>query len=110
MKTSKIQTYLGFCIRAKKIIFGAEECESAKKGVFLLLMDGGVGNSSKKSMIKAQQKFNCPLLVLEEELLGELLHRPSVKAVAIKDENLASAILATAKSEPQFELYSGGNN
>lgn len=110
MEINKIQTYLGFCIRARKIVFGAEEAEGTKKGVFLLLMDDGLGNSSKKCMVKAQQKFGCPLFVLEENLLGELLHRPSVKAVAIKDEHLASAICAAAAGVPQLKLYSGGNN
>ena len=110
MERSKLQTYLGFCIRARKIVFGAEECEGTKKGVFLLLMDEDLGNSSKKCMVKAQEKFGCPLFAVEKALLGELLHRPSVKAVAIKDKNLASAIQAAVMSEPQFKLYSGGNN
>ena len=110
MEKNKLQTYLGFCIRAKKIIFGAEECENARKGVFLLLMDEDLGNSSQKCMFKAQQKFGCPLFAIEKNLLGELLHRPSVKAVAIKDQHLASAIQAVVTSEPQFKLYSGGNN
>ena len=110
MERSKLQTYLGFCIRARKIVFGAEEAESVKKGVFLLLMDDNLGNSSKKCMIKAQERFACPLYAVEKERLGELLHRPSVKAVAIKDQHLASAILAVVQDDPYFKLYSGGNN
>ena len=107
---TKLQTYLGFCIRSRKIVFGAEEAETQKKGVFLLMMDTAVGNSSQKCIKKAQEKFGCPLLVTPEGVLGELLHRPSVKAVAIKDEHLASAIVEAAKSEPELKLYSGGNN
>lgn len=110
MKNSKVQTYLGFCIRAGKIVFGAEEAEQQKKGVHLLLMDEAVGNSSQKAVYKAQEKFRCPLLIVEKNRLGELLHRPAVKAAAVKDGHLATAILDVATGDPQFKLYLGGNN
>ena len=107
---SKVQTYLGFCIRAGKIVFGAEEAEAQKRGVYLLLMDESVGNSSQKSVMKAQENFRCPLLIVGKGQLGELLHRPAVKAAAIKDEHLAAAIVNVAKDDPQFKLYLGGTN
>lgn len=110
MKNGKIQTYLGFCIRAKKIVFGADEIEKRRKNVYLIVCDGGIGANTLKTLYKAQEKLACPLLTTENGALGELLHRPAVKAVAIQDKNLASAILATAESEPQFKLYSGGTN
>ena len=46
MGTSKIETYLGFCIRARKIVLGAESIERQKKGVVLLIADGGIGKNS----------------------------------------------------------------
>ena len=106
----KIETYLGFCIRARKIIFGAEMIERQKKGVRLLIGDGSIGKNSLKPMLKAKEKFGCPFLMTDEGLLGEILHRPAVKVVALTDDNLASAILSVAESDPQFKLYSGGNN
>ena len=109
MEKSKIETYLGFCIRSRKIIFGVEMIERQKKGVCLLIVDGGIGKNSLKVAVQAKERFACPLLMTEEALLGELLHRPAVKVVAITDNNLAKAILACA-GEPQLKLYSGGNN
>ena len=106
----KIETYLGFCIRVRKIIFGAEMIERQNKGVRLLIGDGSIGKNSLKPMLKAKEKFGCPFLMTDEGLLGEILHRPAVKVVAITDDNLASAILSVAESDPQFKLYSGGNN
>ena len=61
-------------------------------------------------MAKAKETLACPLLITDKGLLGELVHRPAVKAVAIKDEHLASAILKETADDPQFKLYSGGNN
>ena len=111
MEKSKIETYLGFCVRARKIIFGTEMIERQKKGVFLLIVDSGTGKNSVKEMVNAKEKFSCPLLTTDKEgALAATLHRPSVKAVAITDQNLAAAILNALGGEPQFKLYSGGNN
>ena len=110
MEKNKIETYVGFCIRSGKIIFGTEMISRQKKGVKLLLSDGGMGANSFKIMVKAQETLDCPLLQTAVGVLGELTHRPAVKAVAIKDEHLASAILKEVAGDPQFKLYSGGNN
>ncbi len=108
--SKKIQAYLGFCIRSGKITFGVDRIETLKKGVKLLLADESLGESSFKTVKNLKEKFACPLVTVPKNGLGELLHRPAVKAVAIKEENLAAAILAAIKGEPQFKIYSGGNN
>ena len=110
MEKNKIETYLGFCIRARKIIFGVEMIERQKKGVFLLMADGAIGKNSFKPTVQAKEKFGCPLIMTGEGLLGALLHRPAVKVIAITDENLAAAIVAEAKNQLEFTFYSGGNN
>ena len=110
MEKSKIETYLGFCIRARKIIFGVEMIERQKKGVHLLIVDGAIGKNSLKPTLQAQERFGCPLLETAAGALGETLYRPEVKALAITDSNLASAILSVVDSEPQFKIYSGGNH
>ncbi len=110
MQTSKIETYLGFCIRSGNIVFGVDRAETLKKGVYLLLADGTLSENSLKTLCKLREKFACPLLVTEGANLGELVHRPAVKAAAIKDKNLASAILTAAEGDLKYKLYSGGNN
>lgn len=107
---NRIETYLGFCVKARKIVFGAEEAEKQKRDVFLLLFDEELGKSSQKSIAKAMEKFACPTFIIKAGALGELLHRPAVKAAAIKDKNLAAAIVDAASCEPQFKLYSGGTD
>lgn len=107
---SKVENYLGFCIRGRKIIFGAESIEKQKRGVYLLIVDGAIGKNSLKPAVAAMERLHCPMLMTSEGLLGEMLHKPAVKAVAITDNHLASAILSVAESDVQFKLYSGGNN
>ena len=110
MALKKIETYLGFGVRARKIVYGAENAEAQRRGVYLLLCDEKLGASSFKLMQNAQAKLNCPMLIVQNELLAQLLHRPAVKAIALKEKHLASAILSVTTSEPQFKVYSGGNN
>ena len=63
------------------------------------MADGAIGKNSLKPTVQAQERFACSLIMTEENLLGEILHRPAVKAIAITDENLASAIVAEAKNQ-----------
>ena len=110
MERSKVETYLGFCVRARKAVFGVDDIEKQTKGVFLIICDGELSENSLKTVEKARANLECPLLITDKGNLGELLHKPAVKAVAIKDKNLASAIISVAEAEFQLKLYSGGTN
>ena len=101
---------MGFCIRAGKIVFGVDRLEKQKKGVHLILVDGGVGKNSLKPALLAKDRLQCPMIMTENGVLGDTLHRPAVKVAAITDEHLATAILSVVGSVSQFKLYSGGNN
>ncbi|MBQ8374371.1 MAG: hypothetical protein IJX98_02210 [Clostridia bacterium] len=106
----KLVSYLGFCVRSGKIVYGVDDIEQQRKGVYLLLMDRSMGESSQKTVKKAQEKFSCPLIALPQGALGELLHKPAVKAVAIKEKNLAAAIVEVAGKETDFNVSIGGND
>ena len=106
----KRDSYLGFCIRSGKITFGVDNVEKERKNVFLLIADETLGESSFKTVLKVKEKFACPLLTAEKDVLGERLHRPAVKVAAVKDKSLAAAILSVVGDEPHFKIYSGGNN
>ena len=109
MANGKIGTYLGFCIHSGKLVFGVDGAEKLKRDVYLLIADETLSENSLKALFKIKEKFSCPLLVTKENL-GELLHRPAVKAAAVRDKNLAAAILTSAEGDAQYKLYSGGNN
>ena len=106
---NKLASYFGFCVRSGKIAYGVDDIEKQKKSVFLIVYDGGLGASSTRMILKAKEKFGCPLLVAEDGILSELLHKPAVKAVAIKDNHLAKAILSVYMEEPKLKIY-GGND
>ncbi len=110
MEKNKIESYIGFCIRARKIIFGTEMISRQKKGIKLLIADGGMGANSFKIMVNAQKAHGCPLLQTDVGVLGEWTHKPAVKGVAITDEHLSAAILSAVNQQTQIKFYSGGNN
>lgn len=100
----KLVSYFGFAIRARKTVFGVDDIDTSKKGVFLIATDASLGESSKKTVQKARERLQCPLLVFQAGILGEYLHKPAVKAVAIKDKNLALAILREAEQEADCKI------
>lgn len=110
MGKSKIETYLGFCLRAKKLLLGTDNVENAKRNVYLLMADESLSDNAFKILIKAQEKFACPLLKCSSGFIGECLHRYGVKAVAVQDKNLAEAIMENVSQSKEVKLYSGGNN
>jgi hypothetical protein len=109
LENDKIEAYLGFCLRSKKITLGVDGMEKLKKGVYLLMADKSLSENSLKKLTKFQAQFACPLIIAQGRSLGELLHRPSVKAAAIQDKNLAAAIVSAAEGNIQYNSYSGGN-
>ncbi len=78
--------------------------------MILLLADESLSEKAMKNMVYLQEKFSCPLLVCPSGRLGELLRRPSVKAVGVQEKNLASAILQEAERLDEWKIYSGGRN
>lgn len=101
---AKIVSYFGFALRARKVKFGVDDIDTARRGVCLVAMDCALGESSKKTVQKARERLGCPLLVVKAGALGEYLHKPAVKAVAITDKNLACAILREAINDKDFEI------
>ena len=110
MQRSKMKTYLGFCIRSGKLVFGVDNIEKQRKGVALLIADGAIGDSSRKQLFSTRERLGCPLVFTGDGVLGELIDRPAVKAAAVKEPNLAAAILSEAACDAQFKIYSGGEN
>lgn len=106
---NKVFTYLGFCIRSGKILFGVDNVEESRRGVFLIIADGALSQNSMKVLAKKQQQLGCPLIVTKEGELATLTARSGVKAVGVKEKNLAAAILEEVKTNGLYKIYSGGS-
>ena len=106
MVKSKIDSYVGFCLRSRKIALGSGAIDALKGGVFLLIADATAAKNSQKLAVKFKNRFSCPL-VLCKSGFETLVKKGGCKIAAIKDLELSKAILANL--DETFELYSGGN-
>ena len=105
-QNSKVESYIGFCFKAKKIILGSSAIGVFKGRVHLLILDGKAQKNSLRYAIKYKNRFNCPLLVCNGDFEG-LVKKSQCRLVAISDESLAKAILNSGDS--LYELYNGGD-
>ena len=98
----KVETYLGFCLRARKIALGAGTLDTLRKGVYLVMVCSTASENTFKLAIKYKNRFSCPLMVCKSGL-ENAVHREGCKLAAIRDAELARAILNNA--DGNYELY-----
>ena len=94
---TKIESYLGFALRAGKLALGLNTVETLKKGVYCILLDEGAAKNSQKQARKQAVRLSCPLIVIKD--LGALVKREGCRVVALQEESLAGAILHEAERQ-----------
>lgn len=92
MANSKVETYIGFCIKSGKISLGSGAISTLKSGVKLIILDGTAAKNSQKLAFKFKNRFNCPLIVCKSGF-ERVVNREGAKIAAIRDEELSKAIL-----------------
>lgn len=108
MVRDKIETYVGFCLRSRKIALGSGSIAAQKGKVFLILLSADAAKNTRELAIKYKNKFSCPLIICKN--FARLVLSPSCKIAAIRDESLAKAIAENAESyKDNYELYAGGS-
>ena len=84
----KLASYVGLSQRAGAVIYGEDLIEKHLNACKIVLVDS---HASAKYIERIQTKFSVlPIYVVDG--LREALHRESVNAIAITNENLANAI------------------
>ncbi len=105
MAKGKVSSYIGFCFKCGKITLGSSAIATLKRGVYLLILDGKAAKNSLRYALKFKNRFDCPLLVCRENF-EELINKPLCRLAAVRDKNLAEAILKSG--DTGYELYTGG--
>lgn len=100
----KIETYIGFCLKARKISLGTGTVDLLKKGVYLIIVCSTASENAKKLAIKFKNRFSCPLIQCNIGL-ENVVHKEGCKIAAVRDENLARAIMENLT--PDYELCDG---
>lgn len=105
MAKSKVDAYIGFCVRARKIVLGSGAIATQRGGVHLVIVCSSAAKNTFKLALKYKNRFSCPLMICNCGL-ENAVNKPDCKIAAVKDEHLAKAILANACEE--YEIYAGG--
>ncbi|MDE6504562.1 MAG: hypothetical protein K2L42_01690 [Clostridia bacterium] len=106
MAQSKIEAYVGFCLKSGKITRGSGAVSTLKNGVYLIIVDGTAAKNTQKLAVKFKKRFSCPLLICKGDF-GSIVNKDGCKLVAIRDAGLAKAILSV--NDDNYELYFGGD-
>ena len=107
MQRSKAEGYIGFCIKAGKLTCGFNAVQTLKKGVYLLLLCSTASANAKKEAEKIRARFRCAMIESCGRPLEDIVGRANCKLAAVRDENLAKAILSA--TDEIYTKYSGGN-
>lgn len=87
---NKVKTYIGFSIKSNSIVFGSDNILKLKKKPDVVI----ICNSATEKVINQIKKTGFKCVMLKNILLSEILQRDNVKVIAIKNDNLAKAILS----------------
>lgn len=106
MIKSKVESYIGFCIKSRKISLGTGSVDVLKSGVYLLVLSADASENTKKLAVKYMNRFSCPLIICKNDF-ERIVNKPGCKIAAIRDSGLARAI--TDSIDENYEFYAGGN-
>ena len=106
MGKTKIETYIGFCIKSGRLTRGAGAVETLKNGVYLIIVAADASDNTKKLAVKYKNRLLCPLIVCKSGF-DSVVNKPGCKMAAVRDKQLAKAILDNL--DDNFEFYAGGN-
>ncbi len=106
-KKSKAESYIGFCLRARKITLGSGAVDCLKRGVCLIIVCSTASENSFKLAQKFARRHHCPLMICRSGL-ENAVHKAGCKIAAVTDMQLAKAVISAA--DENFELYAGGIN
>ncbi|MBO5776702.1 MAG: hypothetical protein J6V83_00740 [Clostridia bacterium] len=86
----KIKTYVGFAFKAGKAVLGVDNIAKIVKPM-LVIYSTELAQNSVKKLNEYSQKFSHQLYEVESFI--EISPREGCKAIGIKDNNLADAII-----------------
>lgn len=88
---SKVRTFIGFAVKARKLVTGADSVARLKRAYLVLVCDSASENA-KKLAEKQSVRLRCPLLGCVTPL-EDLCNKTNCKIAAVTDQSLAKAII-----------------
>jgi ribosomal protein L7Ae-like RNA K-turn-binding protein len=89
----RVKSFVGFAVRANKIVWGTDNVLAYKKKIRLILVSDGLADNALQKLRAYAESKPARLVVLDDLTVAELVHRDGVKAIGVTDKNLADAII-----------------
>ncbi len=89
----KVESLIGFAVKAGKVVYGADTLESYKKRYHIIFLCNTATENTKKKVIAVAEKKHVPV-VLSENVLENTVGRKNCKVVAVLDKQMSEAMLA----------------
>ena len=88
-RNEKVASYIGFSLKAGKLLYGYESVLASRKKVYLILCDKTLSENSLKKVMRFAAEKTVPLRLTEN--LSDYFGGKAVKCIGFTEENLASA-------------------
>lgn len=99
----KIESYLGFAQKAKKIIYGTTLLSKARS-IQLIILCESAGKNAQKDGETYATRHNCPLLKTKGMLLESVAGKSGTKICGVTDKNMVEGIMASANMQDNYEI------
>lgn len=104
MTNSKIESYLGFALKANKVLKGQYLIENARR-VFVVISCESASPRSRKEAVILAKRFKVPIFATKGKTLEDIVNKKDCKMIAVTDESLGRAIIDC--EDESFEKLSG---
>ncbi|MCL2675758.1 MAG: hypothetical protein FWE84_04125 [Firmicutes bacterium] len=99
---SKVESLIGFAVKARKVVYGADFIEN-KKGISLIIYSADLAENSSNKLKKVAQTAKIPLVVTHLAL-ENIVCKQGVKAIAITDRQMVRAIVDNINNTDGFNI------
>lgn len=97
-KKTKLETFIGFSIRAGKYKIGGNACKTLKKANVMIVCET-TSENSKKDAISLSKKLGCKIYKTVGVTLESLIKKENAKIMAITDSSLADVIIKESNNQ-----------
>lgn len=89
----KIESILGFAVRAGKIIYGFDNIETMHKKRYLIVVDESSSDRLLRHCLQYANSKSLPLLKIKGRKLENLVNKLNCKVIAVTDKQMSVAML-----------------
>lgn len=93
MEKDKIDSLLGFAVKAGKVLYGADNLQTTRTRVYAIFLCGSASENTKQKVRELALGKQIPLVIAEKEL-QYVVSRMNCKVLGITDKQMAEAMLA----------------